>query len=71
MHKLYSSKKERHEMIMDLSLIHIEMCIRDSYRANPCEKTEKFLSRHLADAKRVPLYQYLYKLVIKASKRCV
>jgi hypothetical protein len=38
------------------------------YRANPCEKTEKLLSRHLADAKRVPLYQYIYKLVIKASK---
>ena len=41
-----------------------------SYWANPCEKTQKLLTRHFADAKRGTLYQYKYKLVIKASKDC-
>lgn len=38
------------------------------YKANPTEKTEKYLSKRLLDTARQPLYQHIHELVVKASK---
>lgn len=38
------------------------------YKADPTEKTEKYLCKRLMDATRQPLYEYIYDLVTKASK---